>query len=169
MRHAQTNGNKYKLEYGLIDFPINYRGIEQAKLKRKEILEISPDLIICSPMLRTRETMSIVKTKAPVIFDKRIIEIDEGVITGLPLNLLDKDYYNILKKNNYKFSESYRNVFNRVYSFLDEINIKYKNKRILLITHNGIIRVINTYFNGIPSDGNIKKLGIKNAEIIRFI
>ena len=56
-------------------------------------------------------------------------------------------------------------LFNRVYEFLDEIKEKYKDKTILLVTHSGITKVINCYFNGIPEDGNLQVLGLNNCEV----
>ena len=42
---------------------------------------------------------------------------------------------------------------------------KYNDKTILLVTHEGITKVINCYFNGIPEDGNLQMLGLKNCEV----
>ena len=55
-----------------------------------------------------------------------------------------------------------------MWSFLDEIKLKYKDKTILLVTHNIVIRAIKAYKLGIPENGNIREYGIKNAEIKKF-
>ncbi len=65
----------------------------------------------------------------------------------------------------YEKAESMKHLFDRVYKFLDEIKEKYSDKTILLVTHEGITKVINCYFNGIPKDGNLQTLGLKNCEV----
>ena len=86
--------------------------------------------------------------------------------TGKGFDSLDRDlYWNYYDKTIYEKAESINNIFNRVFSFLDEIKEKYKDKTILLVTHEGVTKVINCYFNGIPKDGNLQNLGLKNCEI----
>ena len=41
-----------------------------------------------------------------------------------------------------------KSVYKRVSSFLDELKIKGRNKKILLVTHGGVARAIYWYFNG---------------------
>ena len=62
-----------------------------------------------------------------------------------------------------------KHLFHRVYEFLDEIQENYKDKIILLVTHEGITKVMNCYFNGIPEDGNLQKLGLKNCEVKEYL
>lgn len=40
----------------------------------------------------------------------------------------------------------------RIYGFLDEIKYKYKDKNILIISHGGVCRVINSYFSDMTND-----------------
>lgn len=117
LRHGETNGNRYKLDYGLINFPINLNGIRDTVMAKEKVKEIKPDIIICSPMLRTIQTMNIVNYGIPVVFDRRLVEIDAGMLTGIPYGFLDSSYYNVYKTNYCLFAEKYDNVFKRVYSF----------------------------------------------------
>ena len=50
----------------------------------------------------------------------------------------------------------------------DEIQEKYKDKNILLVTHGGTCRAINAYFNGIGENGHVQSAHIKNCEIREF-
>ena len=36
------------------------------------------------------------------------------------------------------------------------------------MSHNDVGRAIHCYFNGIPSDGNVRELSLPNAKIIKF-
>lgn len=78
LRHAKSSWD----DPGLKDFdrPLNGRGLRAAPLVgrflRKE--QIAPDLILCSPARRTRETIALVREAAhldaPLRFDERIYE-----------------------------------------------------------------------------------------------
>lgn len=167
MRHGQTNNNDLGLFNGRNDEDINETGVEQAKIARDELKNINIDLIICSPMLRTKHTAEIINiNNIPIIYDERLIERDTGEITLKPYELIDREeywnYYSIKYKNVEKISE----LFKRVHSTIDDIKEKYSDKNILIITHNGVARAIYSYFNGLPVDGKLCNIGTqKNCEI----
>lgn len=52
-----------------------------------------------------------------------------------------------------------------VWDFLNDIKEKYQDKKILLVTHNGVCRAIGAYFNGIPEDGNLSIYAHDNCQI----
>lgn len=166
-RHGQTDGNLFKIMDGIRDIDLNETGIKEAEKTRDNLKEIKFDLIISSPLIRTKHTMEIININDyPVIFDDRVMERDCGEFTGLSFDKLDRDlYWNYHDKNIYERAESMEHLFKRVYEFLDEIKEKYEDKTILLVTHSGVTKVINCYFNGIPEDGNLQVLGLKNCEV----
>lgn len=170
VRHGQTDGNVNKIMDGVRDIDLNENGIEQAKTTRDTLKNIDFDLVICSPLSRTKHTMEIININhTEVIFDCRIKERDCGEFTGKSFDSLDRNlYWNYFDKTCYEKAESMEHLFNRVYLFLDEIKEKYKDKTILLVTHEGITKVINCYFNGIPEDGNLQTLGLKNCEVKEY-
>jgi probable phosphoglycerate mutase len=47
---------------------------------------------------------------------------------------------------------------------LDEVIDKYSDKTVLIVTHNGICRVINTYFNDIENE-DFASFSLKNCEL----
>lgn len=57
VRHGQTDGNVNKIMDGVRDIDLNDNGTEQAKTTRDNLKDIDFDLIICSPLLRTKHTM----------------------------------------------------------------------------------------------------------------
>ena len=46
--------------------------------------------------------------------------------------------------------------------------MKNENKDILIVTHAGICRIINAYFNGIGEDGKVVSSKMENGEIREF-
>jgi phosphohistidine phosphatase len=78
LRHAKSGWD----DPGLKDFerPLNGRGLRAAPLVGRFMRrqKLTPELILCSPALRTRETIGLVRDAAhfdaPVRFDERIYE-----------------------------------------------------------------------------------------------
>ena len=93
-RHGQTDGNLYRIMDGIRDIDLNEKGIKQANNTQELLKDVEFDLIICSPLTRTKHTMEIINiNKAPVVYDERIIERDCGEFTGKSFDSLDRDWY----------------------------------------------------------------------------
>lgn len=174
IRHGQTEWNiTHKLQ-GQADIQLNSMGIKQAMQAKKEINKIDIDLIICSTLGRAKETAKIINEdkNIPIIYDERICERSYGVLEGVCTRKTDiKKLMNYNINENVENGESSKEFFNRIYSFLDELHKKYKNnEKILLVTHGGVSKAIECYFNGIPKDGDIEKIKmIGNCEIKQYI
>lgn len=169
-RHGQTDGNLYKIMDGIRDIDLNEKGKEQASITRDNLKDKKIDLIICSPLSRTKQTMEIINVNnIQVIYDNRIMERDCGEFEGKPFDSFDREWYwNYNNKTTYEKAESIEDFFKRVYDFLEEIKIKYKDLTVLLVTHQGVSKAINCYFSGIPKDGNLQTLGIDNCEVKEY-
>ena len=170
VRHGQTEGNVNRIMDGIRDIPINENGRTQA-LNAKEVLkDVEFDMVICSPLIRTRQTMEIINiNNCPVIFEKRIMERDCGEFMGQSFDSLDRDlYWNYLDPTKYEKAELIKDFFKRIYDYLDYIKDEYRDKKILLVTHGGVSKAIHCYFNGIPVDGNLRHIGLNNCEVAKY-
>ena len=80
VRHGQTNHNLNKLLAGRCDIELNETGIEQAKKARDNAKNLKIDLIMCSPLIRAKQTCLIINQKhaAPIIIKDELIERDFG-------------------------------------------------------------------------------------------
>lgn len=171
IRHGQTNCNKEKKYNCRYDEDINETGIKEAIEASDKVRDLDIDLIICSPLIRTKHTMELVNiNNIPVVYDDRLIERDGGKLT---LTVIDdfyfKEYYNYYSTEYIEGLETLPELFKRVHSFLDEIKEKYKDKNILLVTHGSVVRVIQFYFQEMPSDGMLLNIsGQKNCEIKEY-
>ena len=155
VRHGKTELNKLKKMQGVLDIPLNEEGIEQT-YKTKELTDkIEFDCAICSPLIRTKQTLDIILEgrNIPVIYDERIIERNYGEFEGTTKNV-DFDYdefWNYTKNVKYKKAENIRDFFERIYGFLDDLKTK-NYKRVLIVAHGGVSRPFDCYFNGMMSD-----------------
>ena len=154
IRHGNTDSNRLDIYNGkLLNEDINNIGIKQAQEASKKIKNLNLDLIICSPLLRTRYTCDIINSnKIKVIYDDRIEERNCGVLTNTKIDNL----------------ETVPELFKRVNLFLDEIKKKYRGQNILLVTHGGVARAIHFYFNELPEDGQVEKYLPDNCEIREY-
>ena len=59
-RHGQTDWNVQKRVMGRCDEPLNNNGINQAIETKNNLLNKDIDLIICSPLLRAKQTANII-------------------------------------------------------------------------------------------------------------
>lgn len=170
IRHGLTNCNVEKKYNGKLDEDINETGILQAKKAQGIIRNLDIDLIICSPLLRTRHTCNIINiNNIPVIFDNRIEERDCGIYTGKGIGeFYYTDYWNYYSNNKVEGLESIQDLFKRIQDFLDDIKGKYKDKNILLVTHGGVARAVYFYFNELPKDGMLQEFGSSNCEITEY-
>jgi len=155
VRHGETDWNIAKKLQGSTDIELNEVGLKQAKELADKIKDIKFDVCFCSPLKRTRKTCEIA-FKGKVIFDNRLVERFYGNLEGaiaVKSNPLFHDAWNSNKQIK-NFIESISEVEERVFNLLDEIRANYKGKNILIITHGGVIRIIKSYFQGRPVDGD---------------
>lgn len=170
VRHGQTYDNINKIIQG--NGPLNETGVKQAKEAGELLKNIKLDVCFCSPLLRTRQTLDqilVYHKDLKVIYDDRLKERMYGDIVG--------EYYSSIPgfekrwDNNVKLSyniETIDEMYNRVASFYDDIKGEWKNKNVLVVSHKGVGRVTNAYFNGKPNDGNYLNFKLPNGGIINF-
>ena len=172
IRHGRTNLNNMKKYNGQYDEDINDIGINQALAASKNVKNLAIDLIICSPLLRTKHTCDIINVNnVPVIYDERLIERDNGIIelTKFDDIYTREEYYDYYATDLPKGLESLPDLFKRIHMFLDELKIIYNDKNILLVTHGAVSRAIQFYFEKMPSDGKLLNVsGQKNCEIKKY-
>ena len=102
-RHGQTNWNVLKKVMGRCDEPLNDKGKEQANTTKNKLDDKKIDLIICSPLLRAKETAEIINKskKLPIIYEKNLIQRDFGELEGLQTKEFDFDgFWNYYKNQN---------------------------------------------------------------------
>ncbi len=84
LRHGVTQWNKLKKVQGAMDIPLAPEGIELAKKTGEALKDVHFDICFTSPLTRAKQTARYVlrDRDIPFIEDKRIQEIDFGVLEG---------------------------------------------------------------------------------------
>lgn len=165
VRHGQCESNVIG-RYNFVDEDINGSGIKQAEELREKIKEIDYDIVISSPLLRALHTAKIINAKdKKIVTDKRLVERKHGSLEGKSVNVTDRDeYWNYYTNVKYGTEERIPDLCYRVKDFIDELKTK-NYKSALIVAHSGISKAFYVYFNGIPEDGKMLNLGLKNTEV----
>lgn len=156
VRHGTTELNKTGVYYGSTDCPLSEEGIEESKKVGNALIEKKIDNIIASDLKRTIETASIIKEiicreKVPleIIKNSNLRELDFGKWENLYYKKIKVEYPKEWKIfcEDWKNSappegESFKTLYNRVTKALEEILLRYDNKDILIVAHQGVLRII---------------------------
>ncbi len=169
VRHGETMENANNCLVGRINSSLTSKGKEQAKQVSNYFKDKKIDLIVSSPLDRCKETAQIISNGVPIIYSDKLLGRDHGEFTGKPKNSINFDeYWNYNKNIQYKKAESVKKLYNRVATLIEELKEKYQNKNIIIVTHSGIMRVLYYYFKGIPEDGILSEITIKNCEVFEY-
>lgn len=170
-RHGQTDYNKNEIILGTTDIPLNGTGIEQAAALAEAVEKLGDvDIIIASPMQRALSTANAVAQRCglEIIADSRLREWDYGVYEG------KSRFTEGFAENKEQFGvkmpgggESLLQLAHRVYSALDDMIAKYSGKNVLIVSHGGICRVIETYFHDMSTE-KYSSWFMGNCEIIEY-
>ena len=167
VRHGQCESNV--IGRYIIDEDINETGIKQAEDLREKIKDINYDIVISSPLARAFHTADIINAKnKDIITDERLAERNPGSLEGKSINITDREeFWNYYTKVKYGTEERIPDLCNRVKEFLDELKTK-NYKSVLVVAHSGVSKAFYVYFNGIPEDGKMLNLGLKNTEMKEY-
>jgi probable phosphoglycerate mutase len=170
IRHGQTNMNVQGRINSLNNEDLTEEGERQAKALSRSFYDIDYDFIISSPLIRAQHTAKIINVKnKQIILDERIQERDAGKLVGLLVSEIDScDWWSLNPKTNYKDAEKVDHLIERVGLFLDEIRGKYKNKKVVLVTHGGVCKAIRCYFEGVPSSNSISEYKHDNCSVCEY-
>jgi broad specificity phosphatase PhoE/ribonuclease HI len=85
LRHGQTEHTPERRYSGRNDLPLSRTGRAEAEAAAVRAKELGIEVVVASPLRRTRETAEIVAATLglPVQFDKDLVELDFGTLEGL--------------------------------------------------------------------------------------
>ena len=141
---------------GTTDIDLDETGEKQALELADRIAGMNCiDIIIASPMKRAQRTARAVAERCglEIVTDERLREWDYGYYEG------KSRFTEGFAENKTEFGvrmgksgESLMQLAHRVYSALDDIIKNYSGKNVLVVSHGGVCRVIETYFNDMTTE-----------------
>ena len=158
-RHGETLRNAENRVLGRDDIVLNEKGVAQAKELAEKLEAIPIDIIFTSPLSRAKDTAKVIAEKKGLtpIEDERLLEVKFGEFEAVPR---DYEPYQQAKREHFKRypgGESYFDMAYRVYDFLYMLKREYSDKKILVVSHGGVCRIIHNFF-----------IDMENEEFVRF-
>ncbi len=159
MRHGEAENNargivSYRKEDA---YHLTERGKEQVKASASKMKD-GFDLIIASPLLRTRETAELVAEelrmdKSEIVYDDRIAEVNTGDFNGCSIDTYRSYFVSTLEKFEKPSpnGETLADMKRRIGSFLYDIDSAYRGKRILIVAHEYSIWLMDAVAKGATS------------------
>jgi len=169
VRHAESEANAAGLMAGTFDTPLTPKGKRQAKIAGKNLNGKKIELIVCSPLTRTRQTAAAVAAEIgydadKIKLDPLLIERNYGPYEGRPFT----EYLEHQQKGKLQDGiETNEQLFERVQKLMSKIK-RMPEKRILLVSHGSTGRMIKLVVQNLEHSHfhTIDRIG--NAEVIEF-
>ena len=169
-RHGQTIWNVENKICGATDIALTDLGHEQAIETGRKIKEMKlrVDEILYSPLIRAAETARHISEESgiPCRVEERLREQNFGRFESTPRNGQE---FQVAKRNfidHYDGGESMLQMAQRIYNLIDDIK-KEPDKIYMLVAHNGIARLVQSYFYDMSNE-EFAKFGIDNCQIMRY-
>lgn len=146
---------------GALDPELTADGLAQAKRVAVEVAKLKPDVLISSPLQRTRQTAEAIAaaTGLEIVYDKDWYELSFGTWDGKSIEEVKAetpdDYQAWLNSSSYRpgGGESYDEARIRVEAAMEKIVAEYPGKKVVIVTHNGVIKSAANIAIGGPNDG----------------
>lgn len=171
VRHGQTVWNVENKICGATDIALTELGHQQALETGRRIVEqgIHADEILSSPLIRAADTARHISeiTGIPMRIEPRLIEQNFGKYESTARN--GAEFHEAKKQmaNRYDGGESMLKLSQRIYNLLDEIGRESDEKTYILVAHNGIARIVESYFRSMDNE-EFSSFGVKNCEVVRY-
>lgn len=170
VRHGQSEWNVEDKICGSTDIPLTAKGHDQAIETGKSILEsgIKADMILYSPLKRAADTAKHISeiTGIPAISEPLLTEQNFGKWEGTsPRSHPDFQAEKRQFVSRYEGGESMLHLAQRIYNLLDRL--KEDDKVYILVAHNGIARVVKSYFEEMTNE-EYAAFGVRNCSVIEF-
>lgn len=165
-RHGETVWNVENKICGATDIALTERGRAQAAALGESIRAsgCAIDEILYSPLVRAADTARAVAaaTGLPMRAEPRLREQCFGRYEATPRNGEEFKISKTHFADRYTGGESMLQLAQRIYNLLDEL--RASDKTYLLVAHNGIARMVNSYFYDMTNE-EYAAFGIKNCEL----
>jgi broad specificity phosphatase PhoE len=151
-------------------------GIAEARAAGEILKNKNIEMIFCSDVCRTRQTAGIVADiigfdKDKIIYDERLRDINWGIFSG-KLKSEAWEFYNGEAMMKFEKAvpegESWNDCKARVVAIFEELEHKYENKVILIVSHGDALWLLGDYIAGLSNVESLahrKEIYFKTGEV----
>lgn len=190
IRHGVTEWNELKKVQGAADIPLAPEGVRLAEKTGEALGDVPFDICFTSPLHRAVETARLVlgkrADKVPVIPDRRIQEIDFGVLEGTRFkdengNILSEEMKTFFT-DPWKFQrpekgENIADILARTKDFWEEKvhDVSLKDKTVLIASHGCAVRALlqnvyqdpeNFWHGSVPPNCGVNIVDVRNGRAV---
>ncbi len=168
IRHGESDSNIKEIVSCKIgrDNPITEKGKKQVTSVAEKLATMNINVIVASPMERTRETAEMIAQIInypidQIVFDNRIREVDLGDLDGHPVS----EYREMFKTTKEKFEkaapngESLRDMKRRYGDAIYDYDEKYVGQNVLFVTHEYGVWMLDAIARGLDEKETISLRG----------
>jgi probable phosphoglycerate mutase len=146
---------------GALDPELTADGLAQAERVAAEVAKLEPDFLISSPLKRARQTADAIArtTGLTVIDDTDWYELSFGSWDGKSIEEVKaetpEDYQAWVNSSSHRpgGGESYDEAAVRIDAAMEKVLHLYPGKKVVVVTHNGVIKSAANLAIGGPNDG----------------
>lgn len=176
IRHGETDWNADQRIQGHVDIALNRTGLAQADAIGKRFRDDKIDVLLSSDLRRAMQTMAPIAEgrDMPVLPDQRLRERHLGILQGKTreeAQRLMPEAYEIFRSRapgaELEDGESLNTFASRVLDALADLIETYRNKRIVAVTHGGVLDIAYRHASGTPLEAP-RTFTIHNASVNTF-
>jgi len=182
VRHGQTDWNVQGILQGQKDSYLTKEGIRQAQESAKKLSHVHFDAVFSSDLIRTKRTAEIItaEKKLAVFTTKLLRERTFGPYEGMKAMDYFLKYEKALQElqivsekqrllyKPHPQVESEEEVLQRALTFIREVAVGYPGKKVLLVSHGGLIRVFLLHL-GYIKRSKFQAGRVKNLALVKFL
>ena len=151
VRHGETDLNIKKVYYGFTDVSLNKLGEIHCENVRDKLCEVNFDVVVSSPLKRAMQSAKIISSlnRSDIIIYEGLKELNFGTWENKYFKDIEKEYeadWKLWMKDwiNFTFpqGENFKALYRRVKACLEDILLNYDGNNILLIGHEGTLKII---------------------------
>jgi len=151
IRHGQTEWNLKGKTQGKQDSNLTEKGINDAKLLAKRLMEEHIDVIYSSTLKRAKDTAKIISDELymPILYDDGLVELNYGEWEGLTIEEIRAKYpeeldnwFNRPHLAIFPMGEELQKAQERIVRTFNNIVNSNKDKNILIVGHSTMIKLL---------------------------
>lgn len=178
VRHGQTEENKKHIWQGYLEGTLSKEGREQAKKLANKLKKENIDIIYCSDLQRTRNTIKpfLENNNTPIHYVEGLRERNLGILEGATTEQVEAymaknnlDFEN----SNFKTGETAHEFRERIFKLYKDVVNKHKDKTVLFVTHGGPIAnmmiqlfdyPLEDFLKFVPNNTGVTEIEITNGK-----
>ncbi|MEJ6474865.1 histidine phosphatase family protein [Pseudoalteromonas piscicida] len=138
VRHGETSYSRKNLFMGRKNLPILMQKKDEFLATIKAVINFSPEIVICSPLLRAKQSLEVLNVDIKPVFTSLLLERDFGNYESMP-----KTPYNRQSLEKDPSVESLESIHLRVKKFI--YLLQKKPSPTLVVGHSGFYKILKTY------------------------